>query len=187
MKNWLRNLFQQPEQQAEKSPAAQIPNRLESDLEEKNELQALRLERAEKQRAIEHMAQEIKRLREQQDEMIQITLHSQFEELYKEMAVPASQILTQSHLIEAQGKMVSAQDLLAVSRRMIRAMERHGVVFEYQVGETTRFDPAKHISLTPGQGIEPGHPVVVRFCGVTYKGKMIQKAIVEQEQKCPED
>jgi molecular chaperone GrpE (heat shock protein) len=146
-----------------------------------NELQNLRMGQAGDQRTIEWLTQEIERLKAQQEEVIVLTLDSRLEALFKDLAAPASQVLTQAHLLENQGKAVQAKDILAVSRRMLRVMERNGVRFEGKVGETVNFDPERHVSIQAGQAIQAGQPVSVRFAGVSYRGKVIHKAIVEQE------
>jgi molecular chaperone GrpE (heat shock protein) len=187
MKNWLRNLLHTPGSSNTPDPnppAQEIP---ENQFAEKNELQTLRIEQAGNKRTIEHLTQEIDRLRNQQQEFIQLTLAKELEGLYKDMAAPASQLLTQTYLIENQGKALQAQDILAVSRRLVKAMERHGIVFEGQVGEKVFFDPGKHILIQPGKMGTPGQPVVIRFCGVSFAGNIIHKAIVEQEPACQED
>jgi molecular chaperone GrpE (heat shock protein) len=186
MKKWLRKLFNPEVNSAanESTPGQGLPEKM---LQEMNDLQSLRMELAESKRMVVHLTQEIERVKAQQEEIIQLNLAKELEGLFKDMAAPASQSLTQAHLVENQGKKVSAQDLLTVSRRMLRAMERHGVIFENQVGETVLFDPGKHIAIQPGQSIDTGKPVIVRFCGVSYRGKMIHKAIVEQETECRDD
>jgi hypothetical protein len=192
MKNWLRALFNPAGNAPARDTSAPTPvfaaeKPQELNLLQMNELQTLRMEQANSKHTIEHLTQEIERQREQQAEMLQLNLAKELEGLYKELAAPASQILTQAHLIENQGKTLQAQDLLAVSRRMLRAMERHGAVFEGKVGETVQYDPGKHISIQTGQVIDAGKPVIVRFCGVAYGDKIIYKAIVEQEPGCRED
>jgi molecular chaperone GrpE (heat shock protein) len=192
MKNWLRNLLQPSSnppasEMAAPDPASATMQPQANNLSAMNELQALRMEQASSKRTVENLTQEIERLRSQQEELVHLTLANELEGLYKDMSAPASQVLTQAHLIESQGKVVQAQDVLAVARRLVRAMERHGAVFEGKVGETVQFDPGKHISIQPGQVIGAGKAVIVRFCGVSYGGKILYKAIVEQEPACRED
>ncbi len=177
MKNWLRNLISPPRQKDTQAP----PSDAQDPLQQMNELQALRMSQAGDRRAIERLTQEIERLKAQQAEVVDLTLENRLEALFRDLAAPASQVLTQAHLLEDQGKAVPAQDILAVSRRMLRAMERNGVLFEGKVGEAVRFDPERHVPIESGQAIETGQPVIVRFAGVSYRGKVIHKAIVEQE------
>ncbi len=90
---------------------------------------------------------------------------------------PASQILTQADLLEKQGKPVQARDVLAVARRMLRALERYGLAFAGQTGEQVFFDPNQHTPINEAAQPQAGQPVTIRFAGVTYQGKMIYKAI----------
>jgi hypothetical protein len=187
MKNWLLNLINSPKNPPSKESATPTPVSFDEVLQGKNELQSLRIDQSADKRTIEHLTEEIERLRTQQTEIVQLNLAKEMEGLYRDLAAPASQIMTQAYLLESQGKPVQAQDILTVSRRMLRAMERHGLVFEGSVGEKVVFDPGRHISIQSGKVIETGLPVIVRFSGVSYGGKMIHKAIVEQETACRED
>jgi hypothetical protein len=134
-------------------------------LQLENEIQALHLEQAEYKRKIEVQAAEISRLKARQGQLIEMNVTSQMEALLSEMAGPASQILAQADLLENQGKPINAYDILSVAKRMVRALGRHGMTIEGKVGETVK----------------------IRFAGILYGEKRLNKAIVERENECQDD
>ena len=187
MKNWLQNFFSRNRGATAMGAPATTDEAQDALLQQKNEIQSLRIEQSENKRTVETLAQEIDRLRARQEQLVEINVTKRLEALFSDLAGPASQILTQADLLENQGKPVQARDILSVSRRMVRALERNGVVIEGKVGEAAVFNPDRHIPIQPGQTLQPGQPVIVRFAGVSYGDKMIYKAIVEQETACRED
>ncbi len=160
-----------PEIQAPLSQAAQS-------LEERKDSQSLRLEIASQQEQIEHLKQEIERLRYRQERLVEEGASSQFEALLSELAGPVSQLKAQSALHE-QGKPLQARDVLAVAGRIVRALERQGLVSEGAPGERSSYDPDRHTPLSAGAALQPGQAVIVRFPGISYRGKILYKAVVE--------
>jgi len=183
MKNWLSNLIH-----PQREPAAietrvmsanqPVPNEAEILALEK-EAQAMRMEIEAREDIIANLKQEIERLRLRQEQIIAETVTTRLSGLFGELAAPSSQILTQANLIERQGQLVQSRDVLAVARRMVRALERYGVVFAGQVGEQVAFDPDQHTPISGTVLPKPGQPVTIRFTGVSYQGKTLYKAIVE--------
>lgn len=155
-------------------------------LKVKAEAQSLRLDLEAAHKQTEQLTQEIDRLRMGQQEILELQLTARMEALFTEVSGPTSQILTQTELVEKQGKPVQIADILAVAKRMIRALERNGLEMMNQPGDRVTFDPNKHTSLNQIK-FDIGQPVIVRFVGVSYQGKTIHKAFVEAEQRCPED
>jgi molecular chaperone GrpE (heat shock protein) len=149
------------------------------DLANESQVQALRIELDARDQRIQRLMQEIERLRERQEQLAAETAAARLEALFSEVAGPASQILTQADLLENQGKPVQARDMLAITRRMVRAFERHGLAFEGQVGDQVAFDPSRHTPINTGAVPQPGQPVTIRFTGVTFQGKILYKAVVE--------
>jgi molecular chaperone GrpE (heat shock protein) len=142
-------------------------------------LQALRLDLAARDEQIAHLHTEIERLRARQDSLASERAAVQFESLMSELASPVSQLTTQADLLENQGKPVQARDVLAIARRLMRALERRGLVLVGAPGQQAHFDPAIHQAMNAGVNPQPGQAVTIRFAGVTYGGKMLVKAIVE--------
>jgi molecular chaperone GrpE (heat shock protein) len=183
MKNWFSNLLKPARDRdagnlvppVQAGPSDQ-PARL-LDLQKEN--QSLRMDLETSQQSIATLKQEIERLRLRQDQVIAETVESRLSGLFSDLAGPASQILTQADLLEGQAKPVQARDVLSVARRMVRALERQGIAFAGQVGEQVIFDPNQHTPINEAVQPQAGQPVVIRFAGVTYRGKIIYKAIVE--------
>ena len=169
MSNWFKQLFGPRQEEA----APPEPLALQ------NELQSLRVEMEERQRTIEHLRQEVERLRSREAQMVEETTNTRLEGLVSDLAGPAAQILTQADLLENQGKPVQARDVIAVARRMLRALERQGVSFEGTIGQQVAFDPNRHTPIGSNGTPQAGQMVTLRFSGVVYRGRIIHKGVVE--------
>ncbi len=143
------------------------------------EVQSLRIELQEREETIKKMRQEIDRLRSRQDDNLAERLKNQLSALFGDLSTPASQVLTQAYLLEEAQKPVAARDVLFVARRIIRALEQHGLVFEGKVGDQVPFDPNRHTPIGADVRPQSGQPVTIRFVGTSYAGKIITKAGVE--------
>lgn len=184
MKNWFSNLLKPARGPAAAgdpvSPAqASRMDQTADLLALQKEAQALRMDLENREQSIANMKQEIERMRLRQDQMIAETVETRLSGLFGDLAGPASQILTQADLLEKQAKPVQARDVLAVARRMLRALERYGLAFAGQTGEQVFFDPNQHTPINEAAQPKAGQMVTIRFVGVTYQGKTIYKALVE--------
>jgi molecular chaperone GrpE (heat shock protein) len=176
MKKWLIKLFApRPKQAAHTSPANS-----EEILALQKEIQSLQMELEARKQSISALKQEVERLRERQEAAVEEAASVRLEPLFTDLASPVSQILTQADLLEQQGKPVQAADILAVARRIVRAVERHGIAFEGKIGGQAAYDPNLHTLMNKDSVPKPGQTVTIRFVGISYKNKMIYKAIVEQ-------
>lgn len=144
------------------------------------EIQSLRLDLKTRDEQLAHLKQEVERLRSRQDQLVNETAEIRLEGLFSDLAAPAAQIITQVELLENQNKPVQARDLAAVGRRMVRALERHGLSMEGLVGQQTEFDPNRHQAMNAESAPQAGQPVTIRFVGMAYRGKIIYKALVEE-------
>jgi molecular chaperone GrpE (heat shock protein) len=142
--------------------------------------QELRLLLAERERELAQVKGELERRRGGQPAEVEAAVRARLERFFEDAAAPAAQLLTQAHLMKAEGKPVAAKDVLLVATRMVRALEDHGLVFESAVGETVPFDAERHAALSAAVSLKAGEPVVVRVVGVVYGGKRIRKAGVER-------
>lgn len=177
MKKLIRRIFPSESKPAERLP---VEGRDEqAGITAQSELQSMRMELEARDRRIEQLGHEVARLRERQDGIIAETVTARLETLINELSGPASQVRTQAHLSEVQNKPVSAQDVLAVARRMIRTLERHGMTFEGEIGSQISYDPNRHTPINTSTAPSAGSTVTVRFSGVLYQGKIVYKAIVE--------
>lgn len=179
MKNWLSHLFRSQSSSTGAAVNTTVADQAERVLTLEKEAQSLRMELDARERSLINLKQELERLRTRQGQVVAETVAAQMEGLFSDLAGPASQILTQADLLENQSKPVQARDVLSVARRMARAAERHGLVFEGKIGEPAVFDPNRHTPINNSAALEPGQAVTVRFVGASYQGKVIYKAVVE--------
>ncbi|HKQ72793.1 MAG TPA: hypothetical protein VJ810_03630 [Blastocatellia bacterium] len=173
MLKWLRRALGQP---GEAEPQAH-----DRALALEREAQGLRLEMQERERLASSLKNELERQRNGESARIAEAVQSRIEKLMADMAAPVAQLLTQARLLEIEGKPVQARDVLVVAKRMVRALEDEGLTLEGGVGETLSFDPNRHEPLGGQATLTPGQTVVVRFAGVSYRGRLIRKAGVEKQ------
>lgn len=160
-----------------RSPSTQ-PQEDERALALERQVQNLRLELAERNQLADKLKQELERQRHSESDRLTNAIQSQVEQMLSDAAAPVTQLLTQAYLLE-QGKPVQAKDVLAVTKRLIRALEDRGLTITGSVGETISFDSNLHDPLSASTSLMPGGAVVVKFVGVSYQGKVIRKAGVE--------
>ncbi len=140
-----------------------------------NQSQALRLELAERDRQISQLKSDMERQRCEAESRQQAELTR----LLTDLAAPLTQLRTQAHLLEAEGRPVSARDVLTVARRLTRNLEDYGLQLEDTVGAQTAFDPNLHEALSGAAALQPGQAVIVRFSRVSLNGRILRKAGVE--------
>lgn len=170
----MKNLF---ERKKTKVSSLQSSERLAY----QRESQALRVELEARDETIQRLKQETERLRWQLEDTVKTITTGQLEEIFTDLASPAAQLLTQADLLLNQEKPVTAQDILAVSMRLMRSLERHGFTIEGQVGEQTTFDPNLHQTLNAAVALAEGQAVTIRFVGISFNGKLIKRAFVDPQ------
>lgn len=176
MKKRLQRWFPNFRSQKSAQPVSSQLTNLTIDLQ--REIQSLRIDADEREKRIAQMIQEITRMRERQQMLIEETVNARLTTLISELAAPTSQVRTQAHLFENENKEIHVQDVLSVTRRLIRALERNGLEFEGQIGAQVEFDPNRHTPINPASAPHLGDPVTVRFSEVRYQGKTVAKAVV---------
>ena len=151
-------------------------------MELEREAQSLRLELEELNRVVANLKGELERQRSGDSARITEAVQAQVEQFLTDVATPVAQLLTQVHLLEVEGRPVQARDVLAVVKRLVRALEDNGLTLDGSVSETVPFDPDHHelLSATTEVVTTVGRPVVVRFSGVAYRGRLLRKAGVER-------
>jgi molecular chaperone GrpE (heat shock protein) len=147
------------------------------------EAQSLRLKLGELEQTAANLKRELERRSSGANARVAEEVQAQVERLLTDAAAPVAQLLTQAHLLEVEGKPVQARDVLAVARRLVRTLEDNGLTLAGSVGETAPFDPNRHEPLSADVSPQPGQPVVVRFVGVAYRGKLLRKAGVEKAEE----
>jgi hypothetical protein len=168
----VNNIFHFP-------PSHQEPQSSEDLLAIKKQLQEARLELVAKDQAIARLTTDLNTLRARQTELLKENTQVHFESLLRDAAGPVAQLATQGYLLESAGKPVQARDILNIARRLVRALEKYGLLLEGAPGEETCFDPDRHTPLSTGQVLTAGQKVTVRIPGVVYNGKILARAGVE--------
>ncbi len=172
MSNWMNDLFSDGDSNPSQSRSDELHALM-------NQNQALKLEIAERDRQIKQLKDRLDSVESQQSASALERTSARIEAIFHDASSAVSQLLTQVHLLENENKPVQAADVLQVARRLIRAMERNGMVVEEQPGSTVLYDPSRHSPLTTSTPITQGQLVTIRLAGVSYQGKIILKAVVE--------
>jgi molecular chaperone GrpE (heat shock protein) len=147
----------------------------------RREAQDLRLHLDERSRELAALREALERQRSDAEARSAEVVRARVEQLLTEVAGPVAQLVTQGHLLEAEGKPIQARDILAVARRLVRVLEDEGLALDGRVGERVPFDPDRHAMLG-GVVPAPGQTVVIRFVGITCRGRVLRKAGVERVQ-----
>ncbi len=169
MWNCLQRWFARPPQSGPPSPDDQALTR-------ERELQTLRLELEDRNRALANLKSELERHRNAQDARVAETVRAELERLLTNCAMPIAHLLTQAHLLEVEGKPIQAADVLVVAKRLVRTLEDYGLALDGTVGEAVVLDPDRHEPLSVDESLTPGQQVLVKFVGASYRGKIIKKA-----------
>ncbi len=143
-----------------------------------NTIQALRMEITARDEKIKHLTDEVERLRYRTEGLAAESAAARVQGILTDLSGPACQILTQAAL-EESGRSLQARDVLTVAKRLLRALERHGLTFEGKPGDGVAFDPDRHTPLNPEVSPQPGETVTVRVAGASLNGKTLYKAGVE--------
>lgn len=106
---------------------------------------------------------------------------SHLEALFADVAAPLSQLGMQAALLDA-GTAVAASDVMAVARRCAIVIERAGLEPIGTTGAVIPFDPEIAQALGANAHMASGDSVRVRFIGYRYHGRVLRKALVEQEE-----
>jgi hypothetical protein len=186
-RQWLAHLLQRPT-----AGAGSIPDPSEDQgsdgalveersrrLAAESELQRLRLDLSQaNQRLVEALA-DLQRQEREEAGALRNHLEAQLEELLAPLATPLTQLLTQQHLIEREGKGLGAKDLLATSRRLWQGLASAGVDALETVGAVVAFDPDRHQPLSQESRVGAGALVRVRIPGLLLNGHVLKTAGVE--------
>lgn len=168
---WLKRLFGGQDN----APAAYAQRvlALERDVE------ALRLELAEREKTVANLKRELERQRSGEEVRLDATLHGTMERLLSSAAPSAALLAKQARMLELEGLAVPARDVLAVARRLVSALEDEGLRLEGTIGEQAPYNPNRHEPLNTAANLTPGQTVVIRLAGASYRGKVLRRAGVE--------
>jgi hypothetical protein len=148
-------------------------------LDLEREARLLRLALEERERAAEALRGELERARRDGEARAAAAWREERGAILAEAAAPAAQLAAQARLLE-EGSAVAGRDVLAVARRLVRALEDRGLRLEGRPGESAPFDPVRHEVLGPGSAPAPGQTVVIRFPAVFHEDRLLRRAGVER-------
>jgi len=151
-------------------------NTAEDCLALKQQVQSLKLEISEREQTIAGLKNSLEKLRTGENNLASEKAKAQIENVMADASAPASQLLTLAHMSEIEGKIVQVRDVITVARRLIRALENHGLEIGVEVGEIVAFDPNRHHALDQEVGFKPDEPVQIRFSSIAFQGKLLRKA-----------
>ena len=167
--SWLKSIFGGEKKEGGEGGADRV-------LELEREVRALKLEIEERDKKLRNVSGDLERQRGGESTRVAEAVQGQLEGLVADGAAPAVQLLTQEHLLEKEGKPVQAKDVLAVAKRLVRALEGAGVKFEGEIGAAASYDPDLHDPIGGGEAPSKGDAVTVKFRGVSFRGRVIRKA-----------
>lgn len=140
------------------------------------EAQRLRLDLQERDQTLAELRRQVARLRQAETVRSDQAARAQMERLIVAMATRITQLSTQAHLMDVEGKPVAARDVMANARGLVRILEDEGMTLDGGPGERVPFDPTLHEPLEAGVDIRPGEPVIIRLSGVAFRGRSLRKA-----------
>jgi molecular chaperone GrpE (heat shock protein) len=163
-----------PEREAEKTQPVEENG---SALQAESEAAALRLDLNEAKKQIEALARELAVERSARADAVDAAAAARLEPVLADLSTVMAQLAVQSHLID-EGKPVGAKDVMALAQKLVRTLEKLGLVSFGAPGEETTFDPALHQVLGGGSPSIDAI-VVIRMPGYRLGKKTLQKAMVE--------
>jgi predicted RNase H-like nuclease (RuvC/YqgF family) len=143
------------------------------------EVQSLRTMLEEQDKVITKLKKDLTQLQSETEFRAKKFIQAKLEELMSEVASLITQIHTQAYLVEEKNRPLNVRDVINVAKRFERVFQNRGLRLEGYVGEITSYDPDHHKTLQTDVPVVEGEPVVVRFVGVAYRGKLLSKAAVE--------
>lgn len=143
-----------------------------------NETQILRLELEQARKELRNLQRELETVRFTSQRNQSEQADDRLEQLFTELSTPLAQLAVQRAL-DQQGKELRQRDLLAVSGRMLEALQGRGVKLEGEPGQELAFSPDHHQPLSLDSSLKPGQTVKIRFPGVSFRGRWLRKAMVE--------
>ena len=138
---------------------------------------------AESDVTIADLLQTIERERHQAQALTSLKLETKTEQLFQELSGSVVQLVTQSHLLNSGKQDVRVTDVLAVANRMISSLEDEGLDLLGKPGDLCDYDERHHESLSRKESIQPGQPIELKLPGVTFKERVIRKAMVASVQR----
>jgi len=134
----------------------------------------LRLELAERDEEIARLRKEYALLREQSKAQVEWAGGKAVESIVSQCAAPLATLSAMQARHAEKGDLNPA-DLLQVASSFRKILAERGLEQIGVVGETQPYDPALH-QMLDGTRPQPGEPVLIRFAGFRFNGKIVAKA-----------
>jgi molecular chaperone GrpE (heat shock protein) len=166
MANWFKSLFG-------KGRDTGHTNQLE------REIQSLRVMLQDQDRVVENLRKELQQHRREAELLVKRSTQTVIENFMADVAPSVTKLNSQIYIVEEQNRPLNVRDVLAVGKNILGVFQKYGLRLEGVVGELTSFDPDHHASLKKDVPFTQEEPVVVRFVGVAYRGKLLSRARVE--------
>lgn len=170
----FQRLFKGPKPRSATEP---LPSEV---LELQRQVQTFRLEAAARAADVERLKLDLERARRGAESQAEATVQQQISAVMRDVATPAAHLLTQAHLLEVAEQPVRAVDVVAIAKRLLHALEDHGLTIESAIAATVTFDPDRHTVLGSTVAPRAGEAVIVRVPGIAYRGVVLHKAGVER-------
>lgn len=144
------------------------------DRAETQAIATLRLELAKRDKEIARLKKEYALLRELSKAQVERAGGEAVESIVSQCAAPLATLSAMQARHAEKGDLNPA-DLLQVASSFQKILEQHGLEEIGVVGETQSYDPALH-QMLDGTRPQPGEPVLIRFAGFRFNGKLVAKA-----------
>jgi molecular chaperone GrpE (heat shock protein) len=155
----------------------------DSQLAAQSQIQTLRLQLEERDKAFAQLKAELERHRGTVQGQTDEAARTRSQRLMQNAAAAAAQLALQGHLLESEGKPVQARDVLAVARSLLRTLENEGLKLENQPGQLVSFDPNRHEPLSTDTQLFVGQPARIKLPELSFQGALLRKAGVVPEGK----
>ncbi len=143
------------------------------------EIQSLRALLEDQDRVVEKLTTDLQKHRKEAEFRVMRSAQAVIEKLMSDVASSVTKLNSQIYVVEEQNRPVNVRDVIAVAKHILSVLQKYGLRLEGCVGELTSFDPDHHLPLKKDMSVVQEAPVVVRFAGVAYRGKLLCKARVE--------
>jgi molecular chaperone GrpE (heat shock protein) len=166
MMNWFKALFRK---ERDSGNAKQL----------EREIRSLRAMLEDQDRVVENLTKELQQHRKEAEFRVMRSAQAVIEKLMADVAASVTKLNSQIYVVEEQNRPLNVRDVISVAKQILSVFQKYGLRLEGYVGELTSFDPEHHVPLKKDTTVVQEEPVIVRFVGVAYRGKLLCKARVE--------
>jgi molecular chaperone GrpE (heat shock protein) len=156
-------------------PTEEVLNTRDEMLSLNRELAEAKLELAESR---ENLAAYRKKI-EEMEVAAPLGMGDPLESVFHDLASFLSQLRMQASLMDA-GREISGNSVMVLAKQVLDVVEKAGLEPIAAFGKEVPFDAQTCEPLAADISFLPGEPVVVRFVGYRYKGRIVRRALVER-------